>query len=220
MSHAPTVISLTNISMRWESREVLAGVNLDIRRGDRLIIKGPNGGGKTTLLRIMLRLLRPSSGTVGYFGPDGCPADRLRIGYLPQKSHIDSRFPITVEEVIASGLLASKTPAAERRLLTDNQIRLLDLEKHRRNSIGNLSGGQLQRALIARAMVSDPDIIVFDEPLSYLDYTSENRFREILTALTPDKTLICVTHSDDIFASIATRTVEIDRTLISSKSQR
>ena len=103
-THPDTIISLRGVTQRWDQRTVLQGVDLDINRGDFIAITGPNGGGKTTLLRIILKLLKPTAGTVTYLH-EGNPVKKLSIGYLPQKNMIDSRFPITVSEVVASGLI-------------------------------------------------------------------------------------------------------------------
>ena len=100
-----TIIRLHEISMNWDNREVLHDVDLSVCRGDFLAITGPNGGGKSTLLKVILKLLKPTSGTVDYFDHDRNPVQRLHIGYLPQKNMIDARFPISVREAISSGLL-------------------------------------------------------------------------------------------------------------------
>ena len=104
-SEKEIIISLRDISKKWDDKVALDNINFDVRRGDFIAITGPNGGGKTTLLRIILRLLKPTSGSVTYYR-DGAAVNDLSIGYLPQKNMIDSRFPISVEEVIASGLIA------------------------------------------------------------------------------------------------------------------
>ena len=101
------IIRLDRISVIFDEKEVLSDVSLDVRKGDFIAITGPNGGGKTTLLRVILKLLKPTRGTVAYFN-DGREVDRLPIGYLPQKNLIDSRFPISVKEVVMSGLLRDK----------------------------------------------------------------------------------------------------------------
>ena len=156
------LMSLSGVSMSWDGREVLSDVSFDVHQGDFIAITGPNGGGKTTLLRILLGLLRPTRGTV--------TRNRdVRIGYLPQKNMIDSRFPISVREVISSGLLALDMDNAERRRLYDETIRRVGLEAHAEQPIGQLSGGQLQRALLGRAIISHPRLLVMDEPLSYID---------------------------------------------------
>ena len=142
------LIGLRDINMVRENRTILRDICLDIHRNDFIAITGPNGGGKTTLLRIILRLLTPTTGTVTYFDPEGMAADRLPIGYLPQKNMIDSRFPITVMEVVASGLIGAKgLPREEKDEKIREIIELMELSSHARQSIGELSGGQLQRAL-------------------------------------------------------------------------
>lgn len=103
------IISLTDISHRYDDREVLSDINLEVRRGDFIAITGPNGGGKSTLLKILLRLLKPTAGSVAYFDPNGNVTNALTVGYLPQKNMIDSRFPITVREVVAAGLLSPRS---------------------------------------------------------------------------------------------------------------
>ena len=108
MENNGTIIQLTGVSMKWDRRSVLSDVDLSINKGDFVAITGPNGGGKTTLLRIILKLLRPTSGSVRYFDPSGAEVRHLSIGYLPQKNKIDSHFPITVRQVIASGLMSVK----------------------------------------------------------------------------------------------------------------
>lgn len=120
------IISLRDISRRWDGKDVLSDINFDVRRGDFVAITGPNGGGKTTLLRIILKLLKPTSGTVTYMD-DGQPVENLSIGYLPQKNMIDARFPITVGEVVASGLIGENIGRKETQRLTGETLRLMGL---------------------------------------------------------------------------------------------
>lgn len=208
------VIALRDISFSRDGRQILSGVNLEVRRGDLLAITGPNGGGKTTLLRVMLGLVRPDAGTVEYFGADGSPAGGLRFGYLPQKNSIDSRFPVTTCEVISSGLLSSNgIGRAERDSRVGEMLDLLELRGHADSPIGTLSGGQLQRALMARALVSRPEILVFDEPLSYLDSRFEQRTYDIISSLPKETTVVIVSHQMSVLAGITTRHVIVDRAL-------
>ncbi len=143
------IISLSDITMSYGRRTVLSDVNLQLHRGEFLAVTGPNGGGKSTLLKIMLRLLTPTRGRVEYHS-------RFIPGYLPQKNAIDSRFPITVREVIATGLMGrdnadlSKEEKHER---VEGMIAEMELMSHADNPIGALSGGQLQRTLLGRALV-------------------------------------------------------------------
>lgn len=206
------IISLRNISKRWEHKEVLTDINFDVRRGDFIAITGPNGGGKTTLLRILLRLLKPTEGSVTYFH-DGVPVDNLSIGYLPQKNLIDSKFPIDVEEVIASGLIGEKLPKDEVRTRVEEVTRLMGLESHSRSSIGNLSGGQLQRALLGRAIISRPKLLVLDEPLSYVDKRFEHYIYDLVAELSKTTTLLLVSHEMSTIAGMANRHLIIDHSL-------
>ena len=208
------MIELRGVGMVRDERRVLSDVDFAVCRGDFLAVTGPNGGGKTTLLRIMLRLLRPTSGSVAYYGPDGRPADYLPIGYLPQKHSIDSRFPLTVADVVASGLLGVKgMGSAARRSRVDQMLGLVDLRDYARRPIGRLSGGQLQRALLGRALASDPQVLVLDEPLSYLDAAFTMRLRQILTSMAGRVTVILVSHEMTVVSGLATRHVIVDGTL-------
>ncbi len=210
----PVIISLHDISMAWDNRRVLSDVSLDVRQHDFLAITGPNGGGKSTLLRIILRLLKPTTGSVTYYDTAGKRTNSLHIGYLPQKNMIDSRFPITVSEVIASGLLGphgSRLP--DHHTLIDETLDTIELQSHAASAIGTLSGGQLQRALLGRAIISRPDVLVLDEPLSYLDKNFEHHTYRILESLAPHTTILLVSHEMTAIAQMASRHLIIDNTL-------
>ncbi len=199
--------------MRWDGKTVLSGIDLSVNEGDFIAMTGPNGGGKTTLLRIILKLLAPTSGSVGYYA-GGAEVDRLPIGYLPQKNMIDSRFPITVEEVVASGLLAKGGCSHEEmKSLVERTISLVELESHARAAIGELSGGQLQRALLGRAIISSPEVLVLDEPLSYLDKHFEEHIYRILSTLAPSTTILLVSHEMSVISKMANRHLIVDHAL-------
>lgn len=206
------IISLRNISKRWEGKTALTDINFDVRQGDFIAITGPNGGGKTTLLRILLKLLKPTEGNVTYYR-DGKPADELSIGYLPQKNLIDSHFPIDVEEVIASGLIGENLPSNKVKSHVKETIGLMGLESHAKASIGNLSGGQLQRALLGRAIISRPKLLVLDEPLSYVDKRFEHYIYDLVAELAKTTTLLLVSHEMSTIAGMANRHLIIDHTL-------
>lgn len=162
------------------------------------------------MLRIILRLITPTAGKVTYFDR-GVTADRLSIGYLPQKNMIDSRFPITVTDVISSGLIAIRDiPATERKQRVDHAIATVGLEQRRDFTLDRLSGGQLQRTLLARAIISKPAILVLDEPLSYLDKQFEQRVYDIISELAPTTTIILVSHEMSHIASMANRHIIVD----------
>ena len=206
------LIQLSHVGMRWSRNTALRDVNLTINRGDFMAVTGPNGGGKTTLLRIILKLQKPSTGSVAYFR-DGREVATLPIGYLPQKNLIDSRFPITVEEVITSGLTAVDIPKTQTRRLVDDTLATVGLEEKRHSPIGDLSGGQLQRTLLGRAIISSPGLLVLDEPLSYVDKHFEHRIYDIIGRLAPSTTILLVSHEMSTIASMANRHLIVDRTI-------
>ncbi len=212
--HGSAAIKLSDVSIKWNQKEILSKVDLTVDRGDFIAITGPNGGGKTTLLRIILKLLEPTSGKVEYLTQGGESTDRLPIGYLPQKNMIDSRFPITVEEVIASGLLSDKS--ATESFIKDRVreiLDIIDLAEQARQTIGNLSGGQLQRALLGRALISHPSILVLDEPLSYIDKRFEGRLYDLIGSLPLSTTILLVSHEMSVISGMATRHIIVDHTV-------
>lgn len=200
--------------MAWDRKSVLENISFTVNRGDFIAITGPNGGGKTTLLRIILKLLRPTSGVVEYYDSNSAPVKQLHIGYLPQKNMIDSRFPITVSEVIASGLLASvdmSTDLRDRAVM--EMLEVVDLVDHRSRPIGNLSGGQLQRALLGRALISRPSTLVMDEPLSYIDKRFESKLYDLIRDISPVTTILLVSHEMSVIAGMATRHLIVDHNI-------
>lgn len=202
-AESEVLLSLSGVGMSWDGREILHNVSFDVHQGDFIAITGPNGGGKTTLLRILLGLLRPTCGTV-------MRNRDIRVGYLPQKNMIDSRFPISVHEVISSGLLALDMDKSERCRLYDETIRRVGLEAHAEQPIGQLSGGQLQRALLGRAIISHPRLLVMDEPLSYIDKHFEVQLYDLIRELARDTTIVLVSHEMTTIAGMANRHFIID----------
>ena len=192
-----SLISLKDVSVGYDDRQkVLDHVNLDILPNDFIGVIGPNGGGKTTLVKTILKAL-PYSGEVQYspvIGSDGYRA----IGYLPQVSDIDKSFPISVCEVVLSGLQARKRlfgrySAADKA----KALQLLDLcgiESIARRPIGELSGGQLQRTLLCRALISDPKVLILDEPANFVDNKFEKELYAILRQLNDRMAIIMVSH--------------------------
>lgn len=202
-----TLISLHNVSVGWDHRTVLRNISFDVARGDFIAITGPNGGGKTTLLRILLGLLKPDTGTVTRVAGD------LRIGYLPQKNKIDSNFPVSVRDVITSGLLGIKISAEEKAARYRQVVEQMGLTEHADRPIGLLSGGQLQRALLGRAIISQPRLLVLDEPLSYIDKHFEARLYELIDQLRRDTTIVLVSHEMSKISAMANRHFIVDQTL-------
>lgn len=213
-----SLIELADICFWRGTKEILHDINLTINRNDFIAITGPNGGGKTTLLRVILKLIKPQKGKIIY-SFDNSGTDGLTIGYLPQKNMIDSRFPLTVYDVVSAGLIndkkLSKTDKQEK---IADMIHLMGLEAKSRHAIGELSGGQLQRVLLGRALVASPDILILDEPLSYIDKHFENKIYNILGDLKSTATILLVSHEISEIASMANRHIIVDHTLRFCKS--
>lgn len=195
---ASPIIEIKNLSAGYDGRTVLRDVNLTVYERDFLGIIGPNGGGKTTLIKCILGLLKPISGEIKFASPQRTTNSQLTMGYLPQYNSIDRKFPITVEEVILSGL-SSKKPLASRftaahREKAHQVIARMGLEGMEKRAIGALSGGQLQRALLGRAIVSDPAVVILDEPSTYIDKRFEARLYQLLAEINADCAIILVSH--------------------------
>lgn len=208
------LITLEHVTMGWDRRTVLRNVSLTVHRGDFIAITGPNGGGKTTLLRILLGLLKPRRGTVRR------DVKGLKIGYLPQKNMVDAHFPISVRAVIESGLLGLKgISEEEKQQRYDRVIGQMGLTEHALRPIGELSGGQMQRALLGRAIVAEPDVLVLDEPLSYIDKRFEHRLYTLIEELARTTTIVLVSHEMSTIAGMANRHFIVDGALHACTAQ-
>lgn len=207
-SHADTtLIKLSDIGITLNGRIILRNVNLTVHEGDFIAITGPNGGGKTSLLRIILGLLKPTHGKV-------IVKDGITIGYLPQKTRIDSQFPITVEEVVASGLLSAKgIDKDEIRKRVESTLLSVGMHHYAKQPIGTLSGGQLQRTLLGRAIISNPRLLVLDEPLSYLDKRFEGELYELIREIAANTTVILVSHEMTGVLPMANVHLYVDKTV-------
>jgi len=204
-SHAAepnTLVSIIDVSYFYGNNHVLDRVSLNIRKGDFLAVIGPNGSGKTTLIKIMLGLLNPGQGEVKLFGKLLREfADWGKIGYVPQKAtHFDPFFPISVKEVVSLGLIANRNFAfiskpEEEQAVTKALCRV-DMNHLIHKRIGSLSSGQQQRVFIARAIVSDPDILILDEPTTGVDVGMHDRFFDMLNVLHKENnmTIVLITH--------------------------
>ena len=197
-----------------QNRAILTDVNMTIDRGDFVAITGPNGGGKTTLLRIILGLLKPDSGCIVHYDKMGkATTEKFVPGYLPQKNSVDSKFPITVRELVSSGLLASDLDRESIAQRTDEVLNLIDLAELAGRSIGTLSGGQLQRAMFGRAIAGRPSVLILDEPLNYIDIHFEERLYEIVERIAQHTTILLVSHQMNRIAGMANRHIIVDHTL-------
>lgn len=210
------LLSLCDVSFVRDGRVVLDDINFTVDHGDFIAITGPNGGGKTTLLRLILGLLTPSKGNIIFYDKAGKTISHrtFRPGYLPQKNSVDSQFPITVREVVASGLLSKKSLGKEeKQAIVSDMLDLIELSDLAERPIGRLSGGQLQRTLLGRALVASPDVLILDEPLSYLDRHFEEQLYHILKAMPSETTVLLVSHQISKIDELASRHVIVDHCL-------
>ncbi len=197
-----TAITVRDLSFRYDEREILTEVNLSVSPFDSICIVGPNGGGKTTLVKLIIGLLKPDRGEVRIFGRPPVEAKKL-IGYVPQYAVYDRQFPISVKEVVCMGRLGATLTgrySSDDWERTMQALREVDLDRFADHSFSALSGGQRQRALIARALASGGEILILDEPTANIDQESESHLFELLTDLNQRMTILMVTH-DVGFAS-------------------
>ncbi|GAB4321875.1 MAG: metal ABC transporter ATP-binding protein [Candidatus Sumerlaeia bacterium] len=221
MSEQSPVIELQDVEFSYAGRPVLQDITLSVRAGEFLGIVGPNGGGKTTLLKVMLGLLKPDKGVVRLFGrPAAAFRERFRIGYVPQKAvQFDPAFPATAYEVACMGRFARAglfrwlTPADHARVR--EALSVTGMLAHRHERIGNLSGGQQQRVFIARALAGAPDVLILDEPTTGVDAAAQEKFYALLKALNRNMnlTLLLVSHDIGMVSDHVTQLVCINRTI-------
>jgi zinc transport system ATP-binding protein len=182
-------IEIEELSFSYDANVILEKIDLHIGQGEFIGIIGPNGGGKTTLLKLLMGFLRPSKGRVVLRG---------KVGYVPQINRTDRDFPITVHELIMLGGLSEISfwgaYPEEIKEKAMGLIKLLGLDAHKEKIFGSLSGGLAQKALLARALLSDPDILILDEPTANIDPASSAAILELLESLKRKKTILMVTH--------------------------
>jgi zinc transport system ATP-binding protein len=210
------IIQINNIWANYGKRDILQDVSLIIEENDFLGIIGPNGGGKTTLVKILLGLLKPEKGSIIFY-QDGKPVDKIIMGYLPQFSQIDKKFPISAREVILSGLAHKKSVFNKYNhndyKRVDEIINQLGLNGIENRQIGQLSGGQLQRVLLGRAIVAHPQLLILDEPNTYLDSEGEERLYDSLEQINKESAIILVSHDLSSIKRYAKRIALVDTSL-------
>lgn len=189
------LIRLEHVQVEYDGKQVLRDINLTVYDKDFLGIIGPNGGGKTTLVKTILGLKKPSAGTITFFR-DGQPTPSIRMGYLPQYNKIDKSFPISVYEVVLSGLRKSawKQYSKAQHQAVEDMLHRMGLESLGQRPIGALSGGQMQRALLGRAIISEPDAVILDEPNTYIDKRFEAHLYQLLDEINHESAVILVSH--------------------------
>ena len=192
------LIELENITVGYDNKpKVLNDISLTIYEDDFLGVIGPNGGGKTTLLKTILRLLKPESGSISFYDK-GEQVPSLNIGYLPQINQIDKKFPVSVSEVMLSGITPNKKyfrrySSVEKKRVKEVAAQL-GINSLLQRAIGELSGGQLQRVLLGRAIIDNPKLIILDEPSTYVDKLFETDFYKMLGEINKEIAIMLVSH--------------------------
>lgn len=220
MDKKKEAITLENVSFSYDKNglSILKDVNLEIIEGEFLGVIGPNGGGKTTLLKLIMGFLKPDAGQIKIFGK---PIDESesKVAYVPQTSRFDRDFPISVLEVVLSGRLSrlswyGRYSKADEKAALD-KLEQVGLSEYKNVPFGTLSGGQAQRTLIARALVSEPEILLLDEPTASIDTEAEEEICKLLKQLRGSITMLMVTHDLSTFIRDVQRVICVQKEVYS-----
>lgn len=207
------LLTLHNVSVSYEGSEALHGVDLEISERDFLGVIGPNGGGKTTLVKAILGAV-PYTGRIE-FAPELFAGGERLIGYMPQISEFDRAFPISVEEVVLSGLQGRR--GFRRRYTKEDRKKVRELlartgiEALAEKPIGEISGGQMQRALLCRAVISDPKLLILDEPTNFVDNRFESELYHTLRELNERMAIVMISHDVGTITSLVKEIVCVNR---------
>lgn len=210
------IIKIKDLAASYDQKQVLTDITLEVCNNDFLGLIGPNGGGKTTLIKCILGLKAYDRGNISYF-KNGNAVKNIKMGYLPQYNLIDRKFPISVREVILSGL------RRERGLILRHNkqeiqhaqliIERMGLETLEDRPIGQLSGGQLQRALLGRAIISDPEVLILDEPNTYIDKRFQDKLYDLLEDIQKECAIILVSHDISTVLKKVQKVAYVNQTL-------
>ncbi len=194
-------LEIKNVNFSYSKEPVLKNINMELRVGDFAVLTGENGSGKSTLLKLILKELRPDSGFIKMLGTE----DRIaggKIGYVAQNGTFgNENFPATVEEIVLANLYSQigrfRFPGARHKHMVEQVLDKLDMKKHKKAMIGELSGGMQQRIMLARALVTNPEILILDEPTNGIDSKSIKQLYRVLEELHKDQnlTILMVTHA-------------------------
>jgi zinc transport system ATP-binding protein len=216
MTEKISAIEIQGVSFRYDERQILEDVTLTIWPYDSICVVGPNGGGKTTLIKLIIGLLAPDAGTITIFGKRPDEAHQL-IGYVPQFAQYDRQFPISVQQVVCMGRIGKSFTgrySSEDKNKTLEALAEVGLADLVNRSFSALSGGQRQRVLIARALASGGKILILDEPTANIDKESESHFYDLLRQLNKRMTILMVTHDVGFASSFFSRIACVNREVI------
>jgi len=217
-----TIVKANKINFSYNKQnKVLTDVSFDVYKNDFVGIIGPNGGGKSTLLKIILGLIEPDSGSINVFGSN-CKSSRDKVGYVPQYSKIDLDYPISAWEVVLSGLLGKKRIGSYYTKPEKNKaekiLKDLNIFQLKDRAIGQLSGGQRQRIMIARALIREPKLLLLDEPTKSVDEKSGADLYDLLQVLNKKMAIITVSHDVYIISQHVKRIFCLNNKIICNDS--
>jgi zinc transport system ATP-binding protein len=214
------LIHIHHLTFAWDREPVLEDIDLKIFDNDFIGMTGPNGGGKTTLIKAILGIIQPQKGKI-YFRED-LPRNKRPIGYLPQLRQLDRNFPIVVQDVIRSGSLMRNIPfqnsEAEKKKVGE-LLHEMGIEGLRKKAIGELSGGEMQRVFLCRALISDPKVLILDEPGTYVDNRFGKELFDKLKNLNERMAVLLISHDTDMVKEYAKTIVYVDRRLSGNPDQ-
>jgi len=211
------VVSIEKLDFAYDGLVVLSDVNLQIKEREFISVLGPNGGGKSTLLKLILGLLHPQRGSVKVFGLAPEKA-RPRIGYLPQHAHHDPRFPTTCLEVVMMGRLGKRMSLGpfkkNDKQKAQEALDQVGLSELAGRSFSDISGGQRQRVLIARALAAEPELLLLDEPTAHIDVAAVNEFYDLMEKLNEKLTIAIVSHDIGFVSNRVKSVVCVNREVV------
>ena len=223
-----SVISIKNLFFSYDKENILDNINLEIQKNDFLAIIGPNGGGKSTLVKNILGLVEPTSGQIKIFD-DTNKKHISQIGYVPQNTNINTNFPITVLEVVMMGHIRDKKEENKSKNFFNRYFKIgynefekscaiaslkqVGMEKFAKAKIGSLSGGQRQRVMIARALCNHPSILILDEPTASIDVNGQKQIYELLKVLNKSITIIVISHDIALTMQYSSKVAHLNRQL-------
>jgi zinc transport system ATP-binding protein len=211
-----SVIDIKNVSFAYDRQMILEDINLSVEEKDFLAIIGPNGGGKSTLLKLILGINTLKKGSISVLGKE--PSKSLtQIGYVPQNTNVNTDFPIKVIEVVMMGHVGGKKPlfgyGKDEIMCAMGALSQVGMEDFAQTKIGALSGGQRQRVMIARALCAHPQILILDEPTSSIDITGQKEIYELIKKLNENITIIVVSHDISVILEYANKAAHVNKTL-------